>query len=246
MSVSLRVLVCIASISCAFGCGDKDEGADTSAGDVPEDTAAADLDMDGQGEFLVVGNGQATLFEADCAVSMSWTLPGGGSGGPPTIAVDDGEDLTRRFDEAHGGDLGLLDRDNIFEIDDSGSVVEREVKFYENYGSSGGSWREFLGRRAWFVLHSFAGADRAGSFRRLVEALGEALGLWVVVVDVDHEQDAGWDLCDPVVMSALLDWIEQGLIDILLGGPPCSSWSRARFHGRDPPPLRGRHLHAWG
>lgn len=54
-------------------------------------TAAADLDMDGQGEFLVVGNGQATLFEADCAVSMTWTLPGGGSGGPPTIADYDGD-----------------------------------------------------------------------------------------------------------------------------------------------------------
>ena len=54
-------------------------------------TAAADLDLDGQGEFLVVGNGQATVFEADCAVAQSWALPGGGSGGPPTIADYDGD-----------------------------------------------------------------------------------------------------------------------------------------------------------
>lgn len=54
-------------------------------------TAAADLDMDGQGEFLVVGNGQAVLYEADCSTSLSWALPGGGSGGPPTIADYDGD-----------------------------------------------------------------------------------------------------------------------------------------------------------
>ena len=64
------------------------------------------------------------------------------------------------------------------------------------------------------------GADRAGSFRRHVEALAEAAGLWVLVIDVDIEQDGGWDLCDPLVINALLDWIEQGLVDLLLGPPP--------------------------
>ncbi|MFT4978677.1 MAG: hypothetical protein ACI8S6_004587 [Myxococcota bacterium] len=54
-------------------------------------TAAADLDMDGQGEFLVVGNGRALLMEADCSTTVLWELPGGGSGGPPTIADYDGD-----------------------------------------------------------------------------------------------------------------------------------------------------------
>ena len=96
------------------------------------------------------------------------------------------------------------------------------------------------------ILHCFAGADRAGSFRRHVEALAEAAGLWVLVIDVDIEQDAGWDMCDPLLISAILDWIEQGLTDLLLGGPPCSTWSRARFHRGGPPPLRRRGAHAWG
>jgi len=72
-------------------------------------------------------------------------------GGP--IHVEDGEDLTARFTQAHGNDFSLLDRDAIREINSSGVVVEREKKFYEDYGSAGGSWREFLGRRAWFILH---------------------------------------------------------------------------------------------
>lgn len=54
-------------------------------------TAAADLDMDGQGEFLVVGNGRVVTFEADCSATAQWTLPGGGSGGSPTIADYDGD-----------------------------------------------------------------------------------------------------------------------------------------------------------
>lgn len=75
-------------------------------------------------------------------------------GGP--IDVTDGEDISERFHSAHGTDYSLLDRDSIREISTSGEVVEREKKFFEDYGSVGGSWREFLGRRAWFVLHSFA------------------------------------------------------------------------------------------
>eukprot|EP00944_MAST-04C_sp_MAST-4C-sp1_P004750 g4750.t1 len=79
-------------------------------------------------------------------------------GGP--IHVKHGEDLTARFIQAHGNDFDLLDRDTIKEIsvgkDGQVETKKREKKFFEDYGSKGGSWREFIGRRAWFVLHSFA------------------------------------------------------------------------------------------
>ena len=83
------------------------------------------------------------------------------------------------------------------------------------------------------ILHCFAGADRAGSFRRHVVALAEAAGLWVLVIDVDIERDAGWDMCDPLLVSAILDWIEQGLIDLLLGGPPSLRGAERAFTGAD-------------
>ncbi len=79
-------------------------------------------------------------------------------GGP--IHVKHGEDLTKRFVQAHGNDFDLFDRDTIKEINigENGKIEtkKREKKFFEEYGSKGGSWREFIGRRAWFVLHSFA------------------------------------------------------------------------------------------
>ena len=69
------------------------------------------------------------------------------------IDVSNGEDLTKRFVHAHGEDFTLLDRSSIVQISSDGQEIEREEKFYENYGTEGGSWREFMGRRAWFVLH---------------------------------------------------------------------------------------------
>ncbi len=48
--------------------------------------APADFDMDGVGEFAVVGNGWLRIFEADCSLVMERELAGGGHGGPPTVA----------------------------------------------------------------------------------------------------------------------------------------------------------------
>jgi len=52
---------------------------------------AADLDMDGMGEFIVVGNSVLSMYEADCSLIRSWALSGGGNGGPPTIADFDAD-----------------------------------------------------------------------------------------------------------------------------------------------------------
>lgn len=56
-------------------------------------TAAADLDADGEGEFVVVGNGTVRLFEADCTLKDSWDLASEGTGGPPTISDFDADTL---------------------------------------------------------------------------------------------------------------------------------------------------------
>ena len=54
-------------------------------------TAAADLDGDGEGEFVVVGDGTVRVFNADCSSVTSWTLRSGGTGGPPTISDFDAD-----------------------------------------------------------------------------------------------------------------------------------------------------------
>lgn len=54
-------------------------------------TAAADLDGDGEGEFVVVGDANLRVFDADCSFKDSWTLSSGGTGGPPTISDFDAD-----------------------------------------------------------------------------------------------------------------------------------------------------------
>jgi hypothetical protein len=53
--------------------------------------AAADLDGDGLGEFVVTGNGWVRIFEDDCFLAQQWELPDLGYGGPATIADYDGD-----------------------------------------------------------------------------------------------------------------------------------------------------------
>ena len=54
-------------------------------------TAAADLDGDGLGEFVVVGNGRLVVADDDCGWRTDWPLMGVGTGGPPTIADFDAD-----------------------------------------------------------------------------------------------------------------------------------------------------------
>jgi flavocytochrome c len=102
------------------------------------------------------------------------------------LMVANGEDLTTRFKEAHGDDWNLFDRDEITQVTEEGHrVAEKDkpqVKEHRtaNYGSKGGSWREIVGRRTWFFLHSLAAKypdnpsdNDKESVRNLVAALGQ-------------------------------------------------------------------------
>jgi hypothetical protein len=53
--------------------------------------AVADLDLDDDGEVVIVGNGIMEVFDHSCGLLASWELEGIGNGGPPTIADFDGD-----------------------------------------------------------------------------------------------------------------------------------------------------------
>lgn len=53
--------------------------------------AAADLDLDGLGEFVLVGEGEVHVYRHDCEPLASWALVGSGNGGPAAIADFDGD-----------------------------------------------------------------------------------------------------------------------------------------------------------
>ncbi len=62
-----------------------------STGDTDGYPGAADLDGDGDGEIVVVAGGTVRVYEDDCTEIDSWSVYGGGYGGPPTIADYDGD-----------------------------------------------------------------------------------------------------------------------------------------------------------
>ena len=53
--------------------------------------------------------------------------------------------------------------------------------------------------------------------------------LEVFVTTVDLDTDANWDLADSMTFHLLAEAVAEGLVDIMLGGPPCPTWSKARF-----------------
>jgi cytochrome b involved in lipid metabolism len=102
------------------------------------------------------------------------------------LLVEKGEVLTERFKEAHGDDWNLFERAEITQVTKDGHGVssseKKQVKEHRtaNYGSKGGSWREIVGRRTWFFLHSVAAKypdnpseNDKESIRNLVAALGQ-------------------------------------------------------------------------
>jgi outer membrane protein assembly factor BamB len=77
-------------------------------------TAAADFDGDGQGEVVVVGNGLVGVYDMDCRVLASWSLEGGGTGGPPTVSD---------FDTDGQVEIGIADSHTYSVYESDGQVL---------------------------------------------------------------------------------------------------------------------------
>ncbi len=99
--------------------------------------------------------------------------------------------------------------------------------------------------RTFVVAHLFSGERRPGDFEEFLTKAMSREGLGLVVVSVDLGADPCWDLSNPVTFHKLFTWVCEGLIDALLGGPSCSTWSRLRFLSGGPRPLRFRSS-PWG
>ena len=77
-------------------------------------TAAADFDADGAGEVVVVGNGLVGIYDQNCQVWSSWTLVGGGTGGPPTVSD---------FDTDGHVEIGIAEAETYTVYESDGSVL---------------------------------------------------------------------------------------------------------------------------
>ncbi len=96
--------------------------------------AAADLDGDGLGEFVLVGNGMAHVHDGDCRLLASWPIEGGGNGGPPTVGD---------FDADGSPEIGIAGADAyaVYEVD--GTVLWSAPTVDESSHATGSSVFDF-------------------------------------------------------------------------------------------------------
>ena len=102
--------------------------------------------------------------------------------------------------------------------------------------------------RVLVIMHFFAGPRREGDLQEEVERRAEQHGLHILMCSIDLLVDSRWDLSELRTFDVIMATIAEGLIDIVVAGPPCSTWSRARhvwFPG-GPRPLRRRGELCWG
>ena len=106
-------------------CGFSSEEEDGFAG-------VADFDLDGVGEVVSIGGGVGRIIEADCTVTATFTLVGGGNGGPPTIADYD-TDGVPEIGVAEADTYSVYEADGTvlwsMPVDDASSHVTGSVVF---------------------------------------------------------------------------------------------------------------------
>ena len=102
--------------------------------------------------------------------------------------------------------------------------------------------------RVFVLLNLFAGDDREGDIQQFVLKGAEDRELHVLMLNADLATDWRWDLSIADTFAILMGQAEQGDIDAVVGGPPCSTWSRARFVWwvPGPRPVRYRGEYVWG
>ena len=133
-------------------------------------------------------------------------------------------------------------------------TYSRAVHTHRDSGHTLPSWIESVrtarsaGSRVFVGMHLFAGKRRAGDIEWWVQKLGIAIGLIILSVSVDLDSDSAWDLLCPDTFAVLMDLAEGGFIDFIGGGPPCGTFSIARFRKMlgGPRPVRFRGAMAWG
>lgn len=95
-------------------------------------------------------------------------------------------------------------------------------------------------QRVCVVLHLFSGPPRDQDVECSLHDAAAAVGLALFVASVDLSRHVDWDITKPRIYHALFETICQGLIDVVIGGPPCATWSKLRYKPNGPPPLRFR------
>ncbi len=225
-------------------------------------TAVADLDMDGEGEVVSVGNGVARVFGLDCVVTASWPIAGTGNGGPPTISDFDG-DMEPEIGIASGTRYAVYETDGTqlwsavvsdessastgsavydFEGDGRGEVVYADESRIWIYDGSNGDVRYEGNHHASRTLHEFP---------TVADIDGDSLPEIIVPNGGGHQGENKTGLT--ILGSANLDWLPSrqtwnqhafNLVniedDLKVPAPADLNWPlHNNFRSGDPQPVSG-------
>jgi hypothetical protein len=101
--------------------------------------------------------------------------------------------------------------------------------------------------RCWTVLHLFSGRRRDGDLEQFCNLEARKAGAKLLFLSADTLLDPCFDLTRPRVFARLYQLAAAGFFDVIVAGPPCSTFSRARHRSADGPrPVRSRGLFEWG
>ena len=117
-----------------------------------------------------------------------------------------------------------------------------------------------LGKGPYYVVHLYSGRRRDGDFHHYMQELLDAgpqqISQSVLVISIDTAIDEQkMNVHDAKLWTFLLEAARQGQLLAVLLGPPCETWSSARFEQqldaaglqiRGPRPLRGAPNDCWG
>ena len=105
-----------------------------------------------------------------------------------------------------------------------------------------------------YILHVFSGVRRDGDLHSALLAVTPPDGMTLFPISIDIVlSDRYCDLLDPKQQKRWLTWAQEGAIYMMIGGPPCETWSVSRLRWLEshegPRPVRnGNRLedHIWG
>ena len=103
------------------------------------------------------------------------------------------------------------------------------------------------GERIMVVMHLFGGEPWDYDIGSYLRGMAASIGMFLLFLSADLAYDSGWDLANPQTFARLYELVRGGLVDIIFGGPPCSTVSRVRHRliPNGPRPLRWR-SEPWG
>ena len=99
------------------------------------------------------------------------------------------------------------------------------------------------------ALHLYSGRRRRGDYQWWYKGFRPLTSDECIFISLDTAVSPKMDVNDPKIWSLVLDAARLGRVESLMLGPPCETWSAARFnrpqHGRGPRPLRNSQR-PWG